>query len=174
MGFTGNVHLLVQYDLLRLESDRLMSTIVTLVGTKQAKVGLTFLHCGAVNECKGCKLAEVCQKLEPGRVYEVVGSRDIVHKCPIHEGGVTLVEVREASVLSTLDIRSCVPGALITYLPPKCERVDCSEFRKCNPLGLGKGDKCRIEEVIEKMGQKCFSGRQLGIVRLRRAATTST
>jgi len=151
-----------------------MSATVTLVGTKQAKVGLIFLHHGAVDECRECKLADVCQKLEPGRVYEVIKPRDIVHRCAIHEGGVTLVEVREASVLSTLDLKSCFPGALITYTSSDCRRIDCSEFRKCNPLGVHGGDKCRIEEVVERMGQKCLLGRQLGLVRLRRVPTTST
>lgn len=150
-----------------------MSIIVTLVGSKQAKVGFTFLHRGAVDECKSCKLAEVCQKLEKDRAYEVVKPRDIVHKCAIHEGGVTLVEVREASVLSALDTRSCVPGAVIIYAPTDCQRVDCSEFRKCSPLGLGRGDKCRIEEIVEKRGQKCLSGKQLSLVLLRRVSTTT-
>ena len=151
-----------------------MSTIVTLVGTKQAKVGLSFLHCGAVDECKNCKLLDVCQKLEKGRVYEVIKSRDIVHKCPVHEEGVTLVEVKEGTVLSTLDLRFCVTGAVITYLPTDCEHIDCGEFRKCSPLGLCIGDKCRIEEIVERIGQRCLSGRQLGLVRLRRVTPTST
>jgi uncharacterized protein (UPF0179 family) len=149
-----------------------MSIVLTLVGTKQAKPGLTFLHFGAVEDCNECKLFKVCQKLEPGRVYEIVKSRDIAHKCVVHEAGVTLVEVREATVLSTLDSRSCVPGAVIRYVPQKCESKDCEEQKKCNPLGIHEGDKCRIEEVVGRTGSKCRLGKQLAVVKLRRVLPT--
>jgi uncharacterized protein (UPF0179 family) len=149
-----------------------MSTTITLLGTKQARVGLTFLHCGPVENCKECKLLIVCQKLEPGRVYEVVKSRGIVHPCAIHEGGVTLVEVREASIPTLIDRRSCFLGALIVYSPQKCDRIDCEKYRLCNPAGLHEKDKCRIEEIVEKVEDKCTSGRQLSLCRLKRVPTT--
>jgi len=149
-----------------------MSTTLTLLGTKQARVGLTFLHCGAVENCKECKLLIVCQKLEPGRVYEVVKSRGIVHPCAIHEAGVTLVEVREAAIPALLDRRSCFLGALIAYSPEKCDRMDCEEYELCNPAGLRDNDKCRIEEITEKVEGKCALGRQLSLCRLRRVPAT--
>lgn len=148
-----------------------MPTILTLVGTKQAKIGLTFLHCGEVENCKECKLIKVCQKLEPGRVYEVVKSRGIVHQCAVHEDGVTLVEVKEASILAAIDSRSCIPGASIIFTPKKCSRLDCERMKNCIPLGLRRGDKCRVEEVVEKMAGKCAMGDQLALCRLRRVPT---
>jgi uncharacterized protein (UPF0179 family) len=149
-----------------------MSTILTLVGTKQAKIGLTFLHCGEVENCKECKLLKVCQKLEPGRVYEVLKSRGIVHECAVHEGGVTLVEVKEALILAMLDSRSCIPGASMAYASKKCSHIDCERNRDCNPLGLHKGDKFRVEELVEKMVGKCANGEQLTLCRLRRVPAT--
>jgi uncharacterized protein (UPF0179 family) len=149
-----------------------MSAILTLVGTKQAKIGLIFLHCGAVENCKECKLLKVCQKLEPGRVYEVVKSRGILHQCAVHEDGVTLVEVKEASILAALDSRSCIPGASIVYAPKKCGHIDCERMEECSPLGLHEGDRCKVEEIVGKMASKCPIGEQLTICRLRRASTT--
>jgi uncharacterized protein (UPF0179 family) len=151
-----------------------MSTILTLVGTKQAKVGLTFLHCGAVENCRDCKLFNVCQKLEPGRVYEVVRSRGIVHPCAIHEGGVTLAEVKEASILAMLDSRSCIPGASMAYRQSKCAHSDCARIRDCIPFGLHEGDKFRIEEVVSRIPGKCPNGEQLTLCRVKRIPTTST
>jgi uncharacterized protein (UPF0179 family) len=149
-----------------------MSTILTLLGTKQARVGLTFLQCGAVENCKECKLLKVCQKLEPGRVYEVVKSRGIIHPCAIHEGGVTLVEVREALITTMIDARSCFPGALIVYTPQKCEQLNCERYGECNPAGLNERDKCRIEEIVLKAGGQCSLGKQLVLCRLRRVPST--
>jgi hypothetical protein len=149
-----------------------MSTTLTLLGTKQARVGLTFLHCGAVENCKECKLHIVCQKLEPGRVYEVVKSRGIIHPCSIHEAGVTLVEVREASIPTLIDRRSCYLGALIIYSPEKCDRTECEKYKLCNPAGLRENDKCRIEEIVEKAESKCIMGRLLSLCRLRRVPPT--
>jgi uncharacterized protein (UPF0179 family) len=149
-----------------------MSVILTLVGTKQAKAGLTFLHCGAVESCNDCKLTKVCQKLEPGRVYEVIKSRGIVHDCLIHEGGVTLVEVKEASVLAMLDSRSSIPGASMVYSAKKCSEVDCERAKYCSPLGLHEGDRFRVEEVLEKATSKCQNSELLALCRLRRIPAT--
>ncbi|WXG42813.1 MAG: UPF0179 family protein [Promethearchaeati archaeon SRVP18_Atabeyarchaeia-1] len=149
-----------------------MSTILTLVGTKQAKTGSIFLHCGVVENCMECKLIKVCQKLEPGRVYEVTKSRGIVHQCDLHEGGVTLVEVKEAPILALLDSRSCFPGSSITYKPKKCAHLECDKAKDCNPLGLHEGDKCRIEEVVERLSGKCENNEQLTLCKLRRVTAT--
>jgi hypothetical protein len=149
-----------------------MASILTLVGTKQAKAGLTFLHCGEVENCSGCKLYQVCQKLEPGRVYEVLKSRGIVHECVIHEGGVTLVEVKEAPILAMLDSRSSIPGASMAYLPRNCSKPDCERNKYCNPLGLHEGDRFRVEEIVDKMNSKCSKGEQLVLCRLKRIPAT--
>jgi hypothetical protein len=149
-----------------------MSTTLTLLGTKQARVGLTFLHCGPVENCKGCKLLIVCQKLEPGRVYEVVKTRGIVHPCAIHEAGVTLVEVKEASIPTLLEKRSSFLGALIVYSPKNCGRIDCEKYKLCNPAGLRENDKCRIEEILGKVEGECELGRRLALCRLRRVPAT--
>jgi hypothetical protein len=149
-----------------------MSTTLTLLGTKQARVGLTFLHCGAVENCRECKLHIVCQKLEPGRVYEVVKTRGIVHPCAIHEAGVTLVEVKEASIPTLLEKRSSFLGALIVYSPKKCDRTDCENYKLCNPAGLRENDRCRIEEIIRKTVSKCELGMQLTLCRLKRIPAT--
>jgi len=121
------------------------------VGAKLARPGMKFLH-GTPNKiCKSCKYYRVCMgNLEPGRVYEVVRVRPIKHECPLHEGGVIVVEVKEAEVYALIYRRLAIEGAIITYHPIFCENP-CSLSNLCVPLGLKDGDKCKIIKVLEKV-----------------------
>lgn len=83
-----------------------------------------------------------------------------------------MVEVREASIPTLLDRRTCFPGAVIVFSPEKCNRIDCEKYNLCNPAGLREKDKCRIEDIVEKVEDKCTLGRQLSLCRLRRVPAT--
>jgi len=71
--------------------------IITMVGVKQARKGFEFLHESPSEKCEKCKYYRVCiGNLEAGRVYRIVGLREKTFPCPLHEGGVRVVEVVES------------------------------------------------------------------------------
>ncbi len=122
--------------------------IVTLVGELQARVGYRFVNTEPPTTCKECRLFHVCVGvLEPDRVYEVVAVRRVKHSCPLHEGGVRVVEVVEAPIEVALPSKVAVEGLIFHYRPPKCGLQDCQHRRLCSPRGLREGDRCRVEEV---------------------------
>ena len=131
--------------------------VLTLIGVRQAKVGYKFVFERLLPECKLCDLYQVCmESLEPGRVYVVIGVRDIFHSCPIHEKGVRVVEVQEAEVEATVKSQFAVEGGIITFNPIKCENADCPYVSLCMPIGLRPGDKCKIVRVGERIkGSPC-------------------
>ncbi len=140
---------------------------LTLVGVRQAKIGFKFIHCGAVDLCKSCTLQKVCiENLEPGRVYEVVNVRDVVHPCKIHEDGVKTVEVVFSPILAVLDSKQAVKGALILYKPIECHFSDCPNINLCNPEFLRPGDRCIVESV-EGVINDCQAGKTLRLAYLR-------
>jgi len=142
--------------------------LVTLVGSLQARVGYRFISSEPPSTCRGCRLFHVCiGVLEPGRVYEVVAVRRIKHSCPLHEEGVNVVEVVEATVEAALPSKIAVEGLIAQYRPPKCSLVDCEHRSLCQPQGLREGDRCR---VVEARGLKvpCLRGFDLVQARLRR------
>ena len=88
--------------------------VITLVGKRQARVGNEFVYMGRTDKCIDCPLRKVCcDKLEPDRVYKVISVREREHDCPIHEGGVQLVEVEESGATMTLPTHQLFEGALL-------------------------------------------------------------
>ncbi len=127
-------------------------TIITLVGTRQARKGFSFLNEGPLKECENCTLFKVCvAKLEAGRVYMVTSIRDKIFPCPIHEEGVQVVEIVEPDIQANIERRLAFPCGTITFQPQQCKEVACSAYTKCVPHGIKTGDKCRIVEVKEKV-----------------------
>jgi uncharacterized protein (UPF0179 family) len=139
--------------------------LVTLVGSLQARVGYRFISSEPPSTCRECRLFHACVGvLEPGRVYEVVAVRRIKHSCPLHEGGVNVVEVEEATVEAALPSKIAVEGLIAQYRPPKCSLLDCEHRSLCQPLGLKEGDRCR---VVEAKGLKLPCPRRFDLVRAR-------
>jgi len=93
--------------------------------------------------------------LEVGRVYEVVGLRDKVFSCKLHEDGVRVVEVVESNIPAAIPSRKAFEGAVITFYSQKCEFSLCEYSELCEPAGIYDGDRCKILEVGEKIKCKC-------------------
>jgi uncharacterized protein (UPF0179 family) len=146
-------------------------TLVTLVGKRQARVGSEFVYMGRATKCTECDLRKVCcDKLESGRVYTVVVVRDKLHDCPIHEDGVQLVEVEEASATVTLPSHQLFEGAVFSFHPVHCDEWQCPHNRACNPDGLKEADRCRVEKVLQKTGLDCSRKQKLGLAAVRRVS----
>ncbi len=144
-----------------------MTVILTLVGVKQAKKGAKFVHIGHAKLCEDCELFKVCiGNLEPNRIYQIIDIRNIEHPCKIHEDGVRVVEVEYSNIKAVLEAKQAIPGATITYSPIGCDFYHCPHIDICKPSGLFEGDKCIIEEVLEKIDE-CRAGKALRVVTLK-------
>jgi len=125
--------------------------IVTLIGAKLANVGDEFIFLGVSNskKCEVCRLKKSCTNLEVGRRYRIEHVKDeIKHDCSIHEEGVRVVEVIEPPIRAAIDAKYAFKGSKIAFEPVACEETDYELFDSCHPLGLKKGDKCTILDVI--------------------------
>lgn len=140
---------------------------VTLIGKHQARVGYTFLYAGEAPDCEGCKLQSLCHTLREGWTYEIVKVRGVTHKCPIHEDGATVVEVKELPLHLAIPRKEAIEGAIITVegrectspppLPPGDERylVCCNPYLKDARVRIAKvlgpidcGVKEKLVEVV--------------------------
>ena len=122
--------------------------IITLVGSKQARIGFTFIHEGPAKICKNCIYNTVCvDNLKRGWVYQVVSLRDKHLPCEIHEGNARVVEVQQAEVKSAIESRLAIPGGIISFNPQHCENDECPNFSFCVPVFLKEGDKYKIADV---------------------------
>ena len=143
--------------------------IITLVGKRIAGVGNRFVFSGIMEECRECALRKVCcDKLEAERVYVVLDVRDKFHECPLHEEGVQLVDVEEASVKVAVQSRQLFEGVIFTFHPYVCDQWECPNIEVCNPTGLSEGDRVHVEEVIRKSGLECSLNKRLGCALVRR------
>ncbi len=144
-----------------------MTSILTLIGVKQAKKGEKFVYMGHAEPCEKCEFYKVCiSNLKPKRVYEIIDVRDIEHPCKIHEEGVRVVEVKYSNIPAALEAKQVIQGVTITYSPINCNFYDCRFIDFCRPDGLFEGDKCTIEEVMEKI-EECRTGKVLRLVLLK-------
>lgn len=144
--------------------------LVTLVGKKQARKGFKFVFSAPSAQCENCEYGRVCvEKLKPGRVYQVVRLRENVFPCPLHEGGVRVVEVVEAEVSAAIPSKLAVEGATIVFKSPECETALCENATLCYPVGLKNGDKCIIVKVEEKLS--CIEGFSHVKARLQRVSS---
>ena len=94
--------------------------VVTLVGETQAKVGTTFIFRGPIPECRDCKRKTVCFNLEECTLYEIVNVREKHHECNVYEGGVRVVELKKAPIMTTLDSYYAIEGATVDV-----EQIEC-------------------------------------------------
>ncbi len=141
---------------------------VTLIGVRLAKVGVEFVFDGPASECESCRLKNTCMSLDIGRRYRVVGTRDIHHECPLHDGGVYAVEVVEMLTIVAIESRKALEGSKISFDPPRCDKNNCSIYDLCHPPWLRPGDKCTINSVLGAPSESCIDGLTLRLVELKR------
>jgi uncharacterized protein (UPF0179 family) len=145
---------------------------VTLIGAKLAKVGEEFIFLGASKKCEECRLKNACANLEVDRRYTVENVRnEIKHDCFIHEDGVCVVEVLEANIRAAVEAPYAFKNSKVVFEPPNCKERECKLFESCHPLGLKRGDRCTILEVLGESPAECKKGRGIKLVTLRREAS---
>ena len=128
------------------------SNLITFIGVKQAREGYTFIHQGHSPHCGRCEYFQVCIKnLEVGRVYEIIGLREKIFPCELHEAGARVVEVIESDISTSIPMRHAIEGAVITYHPQECNMQTCEYHEICFSPGLRKGDRCTIVKIIENI-----------------------
>ena len=129
--------------------------IVTLVGAKLANVNDEFIFLGASEKCEDCKLKKSCANLEIDRRYRIEKIRDeIKHDCQIHEDGVRVVEVMEPPIKVAIDTKLALKGAKIVFEPVDCGNADYELLDLCQPMGLKKGDRCTILDLVGDVPDK--------------------
>ncbi len=144
-------------------------TVITLIGTRLAKVGNEFVFRGAAKECQPCKLNKTCLSLNPGSKYKIVNLRNPTKlECFVHDSGVLAVEVAEAPIRMVVESRKAIKGSKITFEPLSCNSPDCENYLLCRPLGLRIGEKLNIEEVEGDILEACRKGYAMKIVEVRR------
>ena len=144
-------------------------TIITLIGTRLAKIGMEFIFYGSAPECNNCKLKTTCMNLYEGRKYRTVNLRNgAKHECSIHDSGVCAVEVVESPTIVAIESRKAFNGSKIIFEPPHCIDAECSMYDLCHPTGLEEGMKYTINEVIGDAPETCPRGLSLKLVELKR------
>ncbi len=143
-------------------------TIITLIGTRLAKVGTEFAFKGAAKECEPCKFNKTCLNLNPGSRYKIVNLRNPGKlECFVHDTGVIAVEVIEAPVMMAVESKKAIKGSRVVYESPSCNSQDCENLVFCRPSGLKPGEKFSILEVDE-LSEPCKKGYSLKIVEAKR------
>ncbi len=144
-------------------------TIITLIGTKLARVGNEFIFKGGSKECEPCKLNKTCLSLNPGSKYRITAIRNGGKlECFVHDSGVCAVEVLEKPIVVGIDSRKAIKGSKIIYEPPACDLSSCTNYGICIAPGLRKGDKFTIINVVGDISESCEKGRSLKIVEVKR------
>lgn len=144
-------------------------TIITLIGTRLAKVGNEFVFKGAAKECQPCKLNKTCLGLNPGSTYKIVNLRNPSKlECFVHDSGVFAVEVVEAPIRMAVESRKAIKGSKIVYEFPPCNSPDCENYLLCRPSGLRTGEKFSIIEVEGDIIESCRKGYSMKIVEVKR------
>jgi uncharacterized protein (UPF0179 family) len=144
-------------------------TIITLIGTRLAKVGNEFVFKSAAKECQPCKLNKTCLNLNTGSRYKIVNLRNTAKlECFVHDSGVFAVEVIEAPIRMAIESRKAIKGSKIVFELPPCNNPDCENFPLCRPSGLRQGEKFSIVEVEDGLIESCRKGYSMKIVEVKR------
>jgi len=140
--------------------------LITLIGEKLAKKGLTFMYQRPAKACEDCRYKSVCiDPLETGRIYKIKEVKDIVHTCPIHEGRkVKVVEVEKADIEALIDAKMAFEGSVVLFETPECDE-ECNMRSLCFPEGIRASDKCKIKKNLGKVDE-CKKGYKLNKVLL--------
>jgi len=144
-------------------------TIITLIGTRLAKVGNEFIFRGAAKECEPCKFNKTCLGLNQGSKYKIVDLRNSARlECFVHDSGVCAVEVIEAPIMMAIESRKAIKGSKIAYEQLPCNYPNCDNFVLCHPSGIKAGEKFNIIDVQGDIEEPCNKNYQLKIVEIKR------
>lgn len=131
--------------------------MITVVNSRIAKIGYSFIHGSEAEECKTCKLKKTCvENLERGRRYRVISVRKREHNCFV-VGKVKVVEVEEEEIPMYVPEKLAIQGVLIEF-EERCR--ECERKEECHPVGLRRGDRVRIKEILR---EKCPKQKMLKV-----------
>lgn len=143
--------------------------IITLIGTRLAKIENEFIFKGAAKECEPCKLNKTCLNLNTGAKYRIMKLRPSSKlECFVHDSGVCAVEVVELPVKMIVESRKAIKGSKLSYEPLSCSFSGCENFVMCRPAGLKHGDKLLITEVEGDISEPCRKNYSLKVVEAKR------
>ena len=118
--------------------------LVTLIGDAHAHIGNRFYYLGPNDECRDCRLKNVCFNLDAGSLYEIVQLRDARHDCALREDQVRVVVVEKVPFQAAVPKKLAIDGSMITFESKACGRLDCKRWGgHCMfvYLTLDRGDK---------------------------------
>src|SRR5659263_100144 len=142
-------------------------TLITLIGTRLAKVGNEFIFRGAAKECEPCKFNRTCLGLNQGSRYKIVNLRNSAKlECFVHDSGVCAVEVIEAPIRMAIESRKAIKGSKIAYEPP-CNNQNCENYPICRPSGMQTGEKFVITDIEGDIFESCRKGYSMKIVEVK-------
>jgi uncharacterized protein (UPF0179 family) len=131
--------------------------LVTLIGEKIAEKDMEFSYIGPNNDCRNCKLKNICFNLKVGRKYKITGIRDKKHSCNVHDGPAVVVEVTELPLITCAD-KNLSEGEKTTFEKKPCESIGCKYYNLCK-ISLNKDKKYEIVKIFEEIS--CPLGKKL-------------
>lgn len=137
---------------------------VTLIGERHARIGNRFYYMGPTEECRDCRMKNICFNLEQGALYEIVQLRDTIHECSLREDNVRVVVVEKVAFQGAVPKKQAIDGSRITFESRKCDNLGCENRRYCVPPNAKDGEKYAITKVIGDL--KCPCGEALVHVKL--------
>ncbi|WP_050048576.1 UPF0179 family protein [Halanaeroarchaeum sulfurireducens] len=122
---------------------------LTLVGTRLAEPGNSFVYRGEAPACADCPYRKQCLNLEVGVRYTVTDVRDggQVLECGVHDEGVLAVEVERATFEANVPSKGAFSGSKVSLAGP-CPHTDCPSHHLCEPMGVDFDREYRIEETL--------------------------
>ncbi len=123
-------------------------TSITIVGERLAIKDEEFIFIGPQNDCKNCKLKNICFNLKQYHPYKIINIRDKRHSCSVHDGDAIVVEVEEQPIETAID-KKYTKGSAITLDENECENQLCPYFDLCTNKALESGKKYTIADILE-------------------------
>ena len=139
-------------------------TSITIVGEKLAKKDEEFIFIGPQNDCKNCKLKNICFNLKQYYQYKITNIRDKRHSCIVHAGDAIVVEVEEQPIETSID-KKYTKGSVITYDDKECDEKLCANYDLCTNKALEPGKKYLITEILDVI--PCSIGKSIQRVTLK-------
>ncbi|WP_069806798.1 UPF0179 family protein [Vulcanisaeta thermophila] len=120
--------------------------VLTLIGKGQAVVGKTFRLLSIPEECRRCRLYNICMaRVKPGRVYRIVSVRYVnlpqTYKCLLTGEDMVPIVAEEQPIVVPIPTRSFIEGVVMTYVKP---RVNCNELRAYLNQAINEGTRVRV------------------------------
>ncbi|MEM0469056.1 MAG: UPF0179 family protein [Pyrobaculum sp.] len=130
---------------------------ITLISKEQAEIGHRFRLVNIPDECKSCRLYNVCMgKLTPGRSYQVIEVRAYMgQRCKITGGEMVPVVVEEAPIVGLLPPHKALEGVVVTF------EEECAGCEGCPTDVVKRGEKVKVVKVL---GKKMCKSKEFFIV----------